>query len=194
MSRTTRSVVITLVVVLVVAALGFVYTSPYIVLDRVKRAADARDAQTVNQYVDFPALRTSLKKQVAALLTRRVDYPEDRQSARHHRCDDRRGSRGSAGGFVCDTGRRRGDFERHSAAWHARRASAAVASQRGQCGSAAPAPPVLPPVSDVTAQQAPPKQPPHTTTRYCNVNTSFVVTYQHGTGMHDTRQPSVAAA
>lgn len=73
MSRTTRSIVVTLVVLVIVAALGFVYASPYIALDRVKRAADARDAQTVNEYVDFPALRASLKDQIAALLTRRVD-------------------------------------------------------------------------------------------------------------------------
>ncbi|MDR5750549.1 MULTISPECIES: DUF2939 domain-containing protein [unclassified Caballeronia] len=73
MTRTTKTVVVTLVALVVVAALGFVYASPYIALDRLKRAADARDAQTVNEYVDFPALRDSLKQQVAALLTRRVD-------------------------------------------------------------------------------------------------------------------------
>src|SRR5579863_3968172 len=73
MSRTTRSVATALVVLILVAALGFVYASPYIALNRVKRAADARDAQTVNEYVDFPALRASLKEQIAALLTRRVD-------------------------------------------------------------------------------------------------------------------------
>lgn len=73
MSRTARFVVAALAAVLLVAALGFVYASPYIALDRVKRAADARDAQTVSEYVDFPALRASLKDQIAALLTRRID-------------------------------------------------------------------------------------------------------------------------
>jgi flagellar basal body-associated protein FliL len=73
MSRTSKSVVITLIVVVVVAVLGWIYASPYIALDRLKRAADARDAQTVNQYVDFPSLRDSLKDQVGQLLTRKID-------------------------------------------------------------------------------------------------------------------------
>ena len=73
MSRTSRSIVIALLVVVVVAVLGVIYASPYIALDRLKRAADARDAQTVNQYVDFPLLRGSLKDQVGQLLTRRID-------------------------------------------------------------------------------------------------------------------------
>src|SRR5471030_838743 len=73
LSRTSKSVVIALMVVVVVAVLGVIYASPYIVLDRLKRAADARDAQTVNQYVDFPLLRGSLKDQVGQLLTRRID-------------------------------------------------------------------------------------------------------------------------
>jgi hypothetical protein len=61
------------VAIAVVALLGYGYASPYIALDRLKRAADARDAETVNQYVDFPALRESLKQQVTELLMRRVD-------------------------------------------------------------------------------------------------------------------------
>jgi len=73
MSRTSKSVVIALLLVVVVAVLGVIYASPYIALDRLKRAADARDAQTVNQYVDFPLLRGSLKDQVGQLLTRRID-------------------------------------------------------------------------------------------------------------------------
>ncbi len=73
MSRTSKSVVITLIVAVVVAVLGLIYASPYIALDRLKRAADARDAQTVNQYVDFPSLRESLKDQVGQLLTRKID-------------------------------------------------------------------------------------------------------------------------
>ena len=73
MSRTSRFIVIALLVVVVVAVLGVIYASPYIALDRLKRAADARDAQTVNRYVDFPLLRGSLKDQVGQLLTRRID-------------------------------------------------------------------------------------------------------------------------
>jgi hypothetical protein len=69
----TRPLLITLIVVIVIAALGFIYASPYIAVNNLKRAADARDVQTVNQYVDFPALRDSLKQQVGAMLTRRLE-------------------------------------------------------------------------------------------------------------------------
>src|ERR1700761_3917135 len=69
----TRPLIVTLIVIVVIAALGFAYATPYIALNNLKRAADARDAATVNQYVDFPALRESLKQQVTALLARRLD-------------------------------------------------------------------------------------------------------------------------
>src|SRR5258708_8497342 len=68
-----RPLIVTLIVIAVIAALGFGYASPYMALNKLKRAADARDAQTVNEYVDFPALRESLKQQVTGLLTRRLD-------------------------------------------------------------------------------------------------------------------------
>jgi hypothetical protein len=68
-----KPVIITLLVIAVIAALGLVFASPYIALNNLKRAADARDAQTVNQYVDFPALRESLKQQIAGMLTRRLE-------------------------------------------------------------------------------------------------------------------------
>src|SRR5215475_3479316 len=67
-----RSVLITLVVIVVLIALAFAYASPYIALDRLKRAADTRDAATVNEYVDFPAFRESLKDQLGGLLRRRI--------------------------------------------------------------------------------------------------------------------------
>jgi hypothetical protein len=73
MSRTSKSLLAAVLVVVIAASLGYVYASPYIALDRMKRAADARDAQTVNEYVDFPLLRESLKQQVGELLTRRID-------------------------------------------------------------------------------------------------------------------------
>ncbi|MFL9907000.1 DUF2939 domain-containing protein [Paraburkholderia sp. RL17-337-BIB-A] len=69
----TRPLIVTLIVIAVIAALGFGYASPYMALNNLKRAADARDAQTVNEYVDFPALRESLKQQVTGLLSRRLD-------------------------------------------------------------------------------------------------------------------------
>jgi hypothetical protein len=68
-----RPLITVLVLILVVAVLGYGYASPYLALDRLKRAADARDAQTVSDYVDYPELRESLKEQIGGLLTRRLE-------------------------------------------------------------------------------------------------------------------------
>lgn len=62
-----------LVAVIVLGVVALAYASPYLVLDRLKRAADARNAEIVNRYVDYPALRTSLKQQVTEMLARRID-------------------------------------------------------------------------------------------------------------------------
>jgi hypothetical protein len=62
-----------LAAIVVFAVVAYAYASPYLVLDRLKRAADARDAETVSQYVDFPALRMSLKQQLTEVLARRLD-------------------------------------------------------------------------------------------------------------------------
>jgi hypothetical protein len=77
----TRPLIITLIVIVVIAVLGFAYASPYIALNNLKRAADARDVQTVNEYVDFPALRDSLKLQIAGLLSRRLGADNDSKLA-----------------------------------------------------------------------------------------------------------------
>src|SRR5580658_238322 len=68
-----RPLILVLVVIVVVAVLGYGYASPYLALDRLKRAADARDGQTVSEYVDYPAFRESLKEQIGGLLTRRLE-------------------------------------------------------------------------------------------------------------------------
>ncbi|PCE26519.1 DUF2939 domain-containing protein [Burkholderia ubonensis] len=57
----------------VIAAIGYAYASPYVALGRLKSAIDARDAQAVSEYVDFPSLRISLKQQVTDELMRRID-------------------------------------------------------------------------------------------------------------------------
>ncbi|CAN0620427.1 conserved protein of unknown function [Burkholderia multivorans] len=57
----------------VIAAIGYAYASPYVALNRLKQAIDARDAQAVSEYVDFPSLRGSLKQQLSDTLMRRID-------------------------------------------------------------------------------------------------------------------------
>lgn len=60
-------------VILVIALIVFAYASPYLVLSRLRDAVQARDSQTIDHYVDYPALRASLKQQVTQMLSRRVE-------------------------------------------------------------------------------------------------------------------------
>lgn len=68
-----KPLLIVALAVVVIAAIGYAYASPYVALGRLKSAIDARDAQAVSEYVDFPSLRISLKQQVTEELMRRID-------------------------------------------------------------------------------------------------------------------------
>ncbi|RKT99674.1 hypothetical protein C7H84_30945 [Burkholderia sp. Nafp2/4-1b] len=68
-----KHLLIVVLAVAVLAAIGYAYASPYVALGRLKSAIDARDAQAVSEYVDFPSLRISLKQQVTEELMRRID-------------------------------------------------------------------------------------------------------------------------
>ncbi|CAM2173034.1 DUF2939 domain-containing protein [Paraburkholderia sacchari] len=68
-----KPVAIAVAAVAIVAAVGYGYASPYIALNHLKAAADARDAAALNEYVDYPALRVSLKQQVGEMLQQRME-------------------------------------------------------------------------------------------------------------------------
>ncbi|AXF20594.1 hypothetical protein CUJ89_08925 [Burkholderia pyrrocinia] len=68
-----KPLLIIVLAVAVIAAMGYAYASPYVALGRLKSAIDARDAQAISEYVDFPSLRISLKQQVTEELMRRID-------------------------------------------------------------------------------------------------------------------------
>ncbi|MXN73537.1 DUF2939 domain-containing protein [Burkholderia sp. 4701] len=72
-TRRLKPKLIAALAVAVVATVGYAYASPYVALGRLKSAIDARDAQAISAYVDFPALRISLKQQVTGELMRRID-------------------------------------------------------------------------------------------------------------------------
>lgn len=182
-NRTLRSLMITVIVVAVIAALGFGYASPYIALDHLKRAADARDAETVNQYVDFPALRDSLKQQVTGLLARRLD-------AQHN------GNPLAALGAMIGVALI-GPLVDAYATPDGVAALLNGMPPRGEPGERPPEPSAPAPngpsaqtgTTGTTQTSAPqaasarpaPPQPPQTTAGYHGIN-EFVVTYQHGVG------------
>jgi hypothetical protein len=66
------AVVLTGAAIIVLVLLVLAYASPYLVLSRVRDAVQQRDAAMIDKYVDYPALRASLKEQVTQLLSRRV--------------------------------------------------------------------------------------------------------------------------
>ena len=68
-----KPLLIVVLAIAVLVAIGYAYASPYVALGRLKSAIDARDAQAVSEYVDFPSLRISLKQQVTEELMRRID-------------------------------------------------------------------------------------------------------------------------
>ncbi|SAK67768.1 membrane protein [Caballeronia hypogeia] len=178
MTRTTRSIATALVVVILSAALGFIYASPYIALNRVKRAADARDAQTVNQYVDFPALRASLKDQIAGLLTRRVDIQKSGNplaiigamigAALVGPLVDSYATPDGVAAILNGIPPRGNPGERPP-----QPGSVASANPAGSSDASG--------VSGVANAPQAPKEPPQTTAGYRSLN-EFVVTYRHGAG------------
>ncbi|MCM2493387.1 DUF2939 domain-containing protein [Burkholderia glumae] len=61
------------VAVALLAVILYAAASPYLALRGLKQAVDARDAQAISRYVDYPALRISLKQQLTDELMRHID-------------------------------------------------------------------------------------------------------------------------
>ncbi|QIE23589.1 hypothetical protein SBC1_14750 [Caballeronia sp. SBC1] len=186
MSRTSKSVVITLLVVAVVAVLGVIYASPYIALDRLKRAADARDAETVNQYVDFPLLRESLKDQVGQLLTRKIDIQKSGNplamigamigAALIGPLVDSYATPDGVAAILNGIPPRGDPGEKPPVPSES---SGAVVGAPGAPQAPQPAAPAQP--APAVASPSAPKSPPQTTAGYRSFDT-FAVNYQHGAG------------
>jgi hypothetical protein len=186
LSRTSKSVVIALMVVVVVAVLGVIYASPYIALDRLKRAADARDAQTVNQYVDFPLLRESLKDQVGQLLTRKIDIQKSGNplamigamigAALIGPLVDSYATPDGVAAILNGIPPKGDPGEKPPVPSET---SGAVVAGPGAVQ--APPPPAPAQSAPVVASPSAPKPPPQTTAGYRSFDT-FAVDYQHGTG------------
>jgi Protein of unknown function (DUF2939) len=186
LSRTSKSVVVALLVVVVVAMLGVIYASPYIALDRLKRAADARDAQTVNQYVDFPLLRESLKDQVGQLLTRKIDIQKSGNplamigamigAALIGPLVDSYATPDGVAAILNGIPPKGDPGEKPPVPSET---SGAVVAGPGAVQ--APPPPAPAQSAPVVASPSAPKPPPQTTAGYRSFDT-FAVDYQHGTG------------
>jgi hypothetical protein len=183
-----KPLIIVLVVIAIVAVLGYGYASPYLALDRLKRAADARDAQTVSEYVDYPALRESLKEQVAGLLTRRLHTSGNPFAALGAMIGvaligpmvDAYATPEGVAALLNGMPPRGNPNDRPPVPPDTQSTPAA--------GPAQPAPGTATPVPTPPATADTPPQPPQTTASYRSIN-EFVVTYQHGVG--DTRYSAI---
>lgn len=54
------------------AAAGWLYFTPYMAVNKLQAAAERGDAEALNEMVDFPALRTSLKSEVQGAVSRGI--------------------------------------------------------------------------------------------------------------------------
>jgi hypothetical protein len=165
MSRVSKSLLVAFIALVIVVVLGLAFASPYIALDRMKKAADARDAETVDHYVDFPLLRDSLKDQVGQLLTRKIDTQKS-------------GNPFALLGAMIGAALI-GPLVDSYATPDGVAAILNGIPPKGTPGEKPPAPSQAP-ASTTTAAVALPS-PPQTTAGYEGLNT-FVVHYQHGAG------------
>jgi hypothetical protein len=189
-----RPLIVVLLVIVAMAVLGYSYASPYLALNRLKRAADARDAQTVSEYVDYPALRESLKEQVSGLLTKKL---EARASGNPLAALGAMIGAALIGPLVdayatpdgvaalLNGMPPRGDPTQRPPVPQDTVANAPASPANSTPAATTPTP--APPVAQ-TADASTPPQPPQTTAGYRGIN-EFVITYQHGVG--DTRYSAI---
>lgn len=65
------------IIALAVAICGYLYATPYIALNNIKKAAQAGDSDTVSKYIDYPSVRQSFKDQMNAMMMKEMVNQED---------------------------------------------------------------------------------------------------------------------
>ena len=69
------------VVAVVIAFFGsYWYYSPYLALNKIRDAAQRKDADAFNEWVDYPKVRESLKGQIAAVMAKKAASSNDEYS------------------------------------------------------------------------------------------------------------------
>lgn len=67
-----RSPFVPLLALALVAAIGWVYFGPHMALKKLQAAAESGDIEAMNELVDFPALRTSVKENATTAVSREL--------------------------------------------------------------------------------------------------------------------------
>lgn len=64
-------------IAIVVVICGYLYATPYIALNNIKKAAQAGDSDTVSKYIDYPSVRQSFKDQMNAMMMKEMANQKD---------------------------------------------------------------------------------------------------------------------
>lgn len=56
---------------------GYLYASPYLAINSIKKAAQAGDSETVSKYIDYPSVRQSFKDQMNAMMMKEIVNQKD---------------------------------------------------------------------------------------------------------------------
>ena len=59
-------------IAIVVIICGYLYATPYLALNNIKKAAQAGDSDTVSKYIDYPSVRQSFKDQMNAKMAKEL--------------------------------------------------------------------------------------------------------------------------
>lgn len=59
-------------IAIVVVICGYLYATPYLALNNIKKAAQAGDSDTVSKYIDYPSVRQSFKDQMNAMMAKEL--------------------------------------------------------------------------------------------------------------------------
>jgi hypothetical protein len=67
-----------LIVVAAILAVGWVSYTPYLAVEQMRQAAENRDAVTLSQYINYPAVRESLKANLNAKMVAEIGKRDDK--------------------------------------------------------------------------------------------------------------------
>lgn len=65
------------IIALAVVICGYLYASPYIAINNIKKAAQAGDSEKVSKYIDYPSVRQSFKDQMNAMMMKEMATHKD---------------------------------------------------------------------------------------------------------------------
>ncbi|HRM31736.1 MAG TPA: DUF2939 domain-containing protein [Acinetobacter johnsonii] len=59
-------------IAIIVVICGYLYASPYLAINNIKKAAEAGDTEKLSTYIDYPSVRESFKSQVKAKMAKEL--------------------------------------------------------------------------------------------------------------------------